>query len=839
MRKLRLIALVTSVLVASGCGKGCEGPSPSSGGGGTSSDSSETPTPKFVKRPPTYRLTPLVSRTLEPSSQDQIVSYKDAVTVTVPGDTVKQKEDLVISSVENAPAPGFRGLQHLAVYDIALGKPRPLDKELTIEIAYDGSKAKGYAVWMETWDDAQEVWVTLPSEVDTQRKIVRTRTRHLCPVAVASAEQIADTNGRAVLPADKDKWYYANEYFVMSFIKSEIEASTCDKKNPKGFKEYVDPAVPVYHEDMPRFVESVWCYVNQARENYGSSSGAGLRDLPKFDETAYVFKGGTNIFVGGGGSSSRNKFTGNVSVSLDTVSAKVLKFSCAHELFHSVQNQYYNCSGMTSRKWWMECTADYAAEKIARCGDNQMGGDRINPRHFEKCLTYSSSAVYDAASGVEGGARELVGVNPDKVLADNPHGYHEYTCAYFIDFLVEKKGIGFKEMFEEVAKSYNPWTETPLDDFLKTKGTSLAECYREYVRGWLFDPQSPIYSRCAVKDAAGELTDPKAPTDLPTTEGEMSAILQVEGGHAAKLWAFKVALAKPDDPGVATSDRVTVQITESLRAGLEEAQGRSKTAEPVAADIYVLKGGKPERGGQTPAATIRATSLEPENASAQVQIGEGDVVGVLVFNHASIGDALKVKVTRPVLRMKYAHHIETYVIDSEHKFAVMTEKSGLPEDAQYSWNFGDGSGGAGLECAHKYTGAGTFPITVSAGWKDGSLTAKSRITIADDKEDPKKAEANIYVFRYFKNKMGKSKRACQSFHVTVKNAKGEIIDGGDADARNGLFSIVLPVGRYSCVVGYTYTSPDDKGTASANFDVKEGDRNWCEIETPPYEAFDR
>ncbi|OHB77090.1 MAG: hypothetical protein A2Z34_07220 [Planctomycetes bacterium RBG_16_59_8] len=814
-------------LLFAGCGKESEEKSPVAG---AEKKPVSHPKPAATK-PLSYTLTPLVARRIDPSSSDQTVAC-GALSVTIPGGLLKEKEELVISSVANPPPSDVKWVKTSAIYDIALGKPREFAKPLMIEVSYETEKLAPEAILgMVYWDDAQEVWVSLPSEVDRQKKVVRARTAHLCPTAIASAEDIAAYTGDPVLPADRGKWYYANEHFVMSFFKAEVEASTCDKKNPRGFKEWQDASVTPERDDMPFFVESVWAYVNRAQKGYADAQ---FRPLPVFDDSGFFSKKGTYIYVGGSGSSARNKITGNISVTLDILNSRILGFTCAHELFHSIENRYYNCAGMTSRKWWMEACADYAAEKIALCGENQMGGDKVNPRYFEKCLTASSSAIYDAASEAEGGVRSLVGLAPDRAIAEDPHGYHEYTGAFFIDFLVQKKGVNFKEMFEEIAKSYNPYTETPLDAYLNGKG-GLAPCYRDFVRWWLFDAASPIYSRCGVKDPLKELTATGLPVELAKGQGELRGNVQIDTGHAGKLWALAIAYPDEGTPGIAVSDKVKVEFASTAIPPADMVDPPSTVN--WQADIHLFKEGKADAAA-LPAACIQGGTYG--SGAAEFTVARKDLLALLMFNHDTSGrlDAA-VKVTRPVLKMKNAYNIETYVIGSEHTFAVEKEGSGIPADAEYQWNFGDGSSGRGAQCSHKYTSAGAFPVTVTATWTGNTLQAKSEIKIAPDKPEAAKAEANIYVFRWFKNKMGKSKQACQNFRITIKDATGKIYDGGESVARNGLFSIVLPVGHYTCNIGYTYTMPQDHGTASGAFDVTAGGRNWVEIETVPHEAFDK
>jgi hypothetical protein len=721
MRSKATLLLVALLLCTTGCGKGCEGRKKSYESESESSSGSSKAAYKVEKAK--YKLTKLASNTVEPS-KEATVKYENKVSVTVPAGTLGEKRELVISSVEDSPAPTMAGLKHLAVYDVSLGRPQELKNDIKLELACPEVKGAPQLVWLEYWDEVQQAWCALPSEYDSQKKVVRAATNHLCPVAIASAEQISETTGKPVYPADKGKWYYADEYFVMSFIKTEIEASTCDKKEPKGFKAFQDPSVPVYHEDMPRFVEDIWFYLTEAYCKYCGTGGAGFRDLVKFDESAYIFKGGTKVFVGGGGSSSRNKFTGNISMTISTNNYGALRMEVAHELFHCVQNRYYNCAGMTMRKWWMECTADYAAEKVACAGVNRMGGEKIHPRFYEKCLTYASSVIYDAASGLEEGAREIVGFKPDKFLADDPHGYHEYTAAFFIQFLVDKKGINFKDMFDEVAKSYNPVITTPIDAYLRTKGTSLEQAYHEFVHWWIFCSDGILRGRLKVGDLFTSAAEPNLSTMLDSETGTLPAILALDYGHSAKVWPFRVEMRKTSDGDADRSRKVRIELTGMDKPGPEDSDVAWYPF--VKADVYVLANGNPDDGGGSPAISIDPSSGKPEAARAEVEVFENDVIYVVAYNtNLTQANRIIVDAVSPVLRIvrPVAKGTEA-VAGTKYTWTVKKEKSGIPKDAVYKWDFGgdekdDGNKAEGEKVEHVFPDEGTFTVKCKAEWKEG------------------------------------------------------------------------------------------------------------------------
>ncbi|MBI4319009.1 MAG: IPT/TIG domain-containing protein [Chloroflexi bacterium] len=551
--------------------------------------------------------------TLKPSNEIQAFSYQGEVVVIVPGGLLKAPQTLSIAPVATAPAPNSEDLKQVALYDVSLGDLHELEKEIVIEVAYGSAVKDTDLVWLEYWDEAQKAWVMLPSEADRQKKVVRATTRHLSLVSVISAEEIAGLQGKEVAEGNKGKWYYRNEYFRMEFNKAEVEAGTGPKA---GWYTKPDPKVKPVQADMPRYVEDIWAYLNTGRERYQK---AGLRELPKFDFTGFLSKHGTFVYVGGSGSSNRSKITGSINISLDSAgSPELLNATVAHELFHSVQNLYYTAAGMTARKWWMEATADYAADRIAMGGSNMMGGN-INPRFLEKSLTYSSSVLWDAAAATG-------------VVADDPHGYHEYTAAYFIDFLVNKKGFNFAEMWNKVAEYYSPNIDAVLEEYLLSKKMGLPQVYREFSRYWLFDPQSPVYTRVGVKDLSSEVGEPGLPKSMAADQDEVVASFSMDASQSAKLWALKVAVSpQGGKPG---TRKLTVDADV-----------------PAEVDVYRLKAGATGRPGL--AGSMESAGKGGGRKAVDVEAEDGDTLYVVAYNFyfaGSISASVKVTAIDPLIK---------------------------------------------------------------------------------------------------------------------------------------------------------------------------------------------
>jgi hypothetical protein len=176
---------------------------------------------------------------------------------------------------------------------------------------------------------------------------------------------------------------------------------------------------------------------------------------------------------------------------------------------------------------------------------------------------------------------------------------------------------------------------------------------------------------------------------------------------------------------------------------------------------------------------------------------------------------------------------ETGTVDSEYHFSLM--KSGIPDNAKYDWSFGDGSSSSGENATHTFRASGIYKVEVNAEWGSGSANDKTDMEIIPKKEEAKDEEVTFIVFRWIRplginpdtgRLYDKERQYCQDFKV----------NGHEVHLTNGEYSTVMSPGRHKYDIEYIYEKPlPDSGTASGYFEVKSGQFNAIEIETPPAE----
>jgi hypothetical protein len=258
----------------------------------------------------------------------------------------------------------------------------------------------------------------------------------------------------------------------------------------------------------------------------------------------------------------------------------------AHEVFHAVQARYYTMAGLddlafyfTSRRWWMESTAEYAAARIAWKERLPGMGGAINPRYLEESLTSSDRD-------------------------------HAYNTAWFIEFLVKNRvpASNFADMFNTVAASYNLSVESALDGYLKqaNAGSGLDLCYREFAQYWFFNPDSGLPS-----------TDGRVPPQaadwslLNADENQASREFSLAADYTASLWGIGVTAA-PDSPSRA----------------LRVETPADSLPDDVTIYVYVLPNRQRQPGGGQPIGIFNAVSAK----SADVALTADDDLFVLAVN---------------------------------------------------------------------------------------------------------------------------------------------------------------------------------------------------------------
>lgn len=601
------LAGVVALCVALAGGWLLAGVLPELGGGGQSSTAT-----------PVVALSPLASEVLAPSDTVQGLSWEGRATVSLPGGLLTEPQPVTIASVAGLPPPALPlPAQTLALYDISVGDLHTFDQPLVVELAYDAALLRGArppeeALAVFYWDPQLGEWVALPSFVDGARGTVVALTTHLS--AIAAVEVLADG-------------YRADDCFALTYDAADMRQQIASGQ--------IDAA----------YLETVWGALKHAR---GAYDGAGFRPICGTREVESVEPTVTadglvvylpvkrveqirqRVSIGGDGSPSRSKYTGAISIPyLGVATPSQLRLFVAHEVFHSVQASYYTMAGMTEmgvpgtsapgaytpglfRIWWLDATAEYAAGRLAYPdGDRphpSMGGS-ISPRYLDESLLYGPSALYEFFGG------------------DDPSRDHAYTTAWFFEFLARRHGVAFAPLFKQVAGSYNPSVLAALDGALAdgcAPGGGLDACYSAFAQDWIFNAESPL---------------PASPRDRVPAKAAEHALLRADEqvaehqftlkpSYTAGLWSLGVAA--PPAGGART---LRVEVVGALPEG-------------TTLYIYHLAGRVRPAGGLAPLATLRAGTLDLDEARQWVEatLREEDGLYVLAVNTSGSAQTLGARV---------------------------------------------------------------------------------------------------------------------------------------------------------------------------------------------------
>lgn len=518
---------------------------------------SETPTVKNITQ----------SFELTPSTTAQEFGAQ-GVAVGIPAGTLTSAAKLSITKLGNPPPPNFKGLESGGAYEIQLGDLHQFDAELTLGMAYDPAKLRTdipieRVISAAYWDPTRKVWMDIPVQLDLMKHEVVIKTHHLSVFSWFMKKVGYDV-------------FFKNNFYV-TYNKAEVT-------DPNFLMYYHNPDSSNYADlSVPRYVQDVTGFLIDAWKVYVDDLGFKPPSAP------------VDVYVGTDLSSFSEKFTGIVLISLLPKTPEMLKLTTAHELFHRVQNSYYNdLGGMALLTWWLEATADYAGDYVAWKGLNLMGGEGGIKRNYL-----------------------------DVPLTDSSDTHNEgYATAYFVKFLVDG-GANFKAMWEAAAAGNALTLLSGLDTYLQSVHGAFAGLptqYRNFARFFLFDTKSPMPP---VADSL--YTEVASVRTSMSGNPEQTATLNVPAGYTTRMWGlwFDSSLFQ----GAKTKRLYTVSLSGAVPAG-------------VLLDVFLLKGDKRLAGGATPVGTISGKTL-----STSVEVLQGDAVYVLAINSGSGAQTLNLRIS--------------------------------------------------------------------------------------------------------------------------------------------------------------------------------------------------
>jgi hypothetical protein len=372
-----------------------------------------------------------------------------------------------------------------------------------------------------------------------------------------------------------------------------------------------------------------------------------------------------------------------------------VRHDAAHETFHTFQQSlFYTLSslaqrGYVARHWWMEATADYAADRIALGGSGTMA--KPNLEYFKAPLNTA-----------------------DQI--------HDYATSRFIDYLVEQKGVVFKDLWDaSIANSSDDMVAFLETYLMKTTATMLHDHYKGFAEYVLFDASSPLelnkgsgLSGVTMTSGPykgklqGGLVEADTPPVLAADKKEISYVFNLTGGYTAKLWGFKALNKDPRSPR-------TLKI---------EAVDNVPKAPDVDANVYVLKKDERLKGGAAVNPDIFKGTISANRKKISLTLAADEVAYILAFNTGSGDKKLTVKVGEEGLTISPL----TASVNTGNNVNFSTP--GVTDEVLWSV---PGEGGGTISSQGVYTApnkAGTYQVEVALK-SNPAMTAGALVTVTE------------------------------------------------------------------------------------------------------------
>lgn len=445
---------------------------------------------------------PLLSKDLQDFSNQQEISYKDQLKVSIPKGFSDSTQRLEIKEVKNLPGLNTGLLKGSTVYGITIGNMEKFDIPIKLDFKYEPSGETGdEAVQVCYWDEDALSWVAVPTSLDREKKIASVITNHLTDYVVMYYMPLS----KSIVSRDShfDIYYYESDTY----------------KYEDGTKE----------PDMKTFATHIGDYLEDAYKKY--EAYVGNENTPDFIER-YVSdpilgKNKVNsrekIFL----KTSQNNRGGDYDPNLKCILIPTIypdvesaKITVDHELFHAFQNfKLYN-TVMNEYRWLMDATAEYASYYIAN-------GKTITKLHQ---YTAPTKAYYHM---------------------DNRANGQEYGMSSFFTYL-EGKGVKFQDLWIEILKQNKTIQET-LDGYLfQQTGKSTAINYRYFWQDVLTNSARPLYDDVTL-GMKSIFYDPKIKTysyELKIAEDSSYDIVCFKKVKSASKKAFTIQVAGTIPKGI-------------------------------------------------------------------------------------------------------------------------------------------------------------------------------------------------------------------------------------------------------------------------------------------------
>ncbi len=498
----------------------------------------------------------LSRETAVPSSGMQSIYCADDIVITLPENFLQEEKTVTVSRVDNPAVLIDTPYGLPTVYDISIEGMEQLPQNIQISMKYNPSwfdEGTSVADYLEPrrWDEKNQVWVDLYYRVDEDTQTVHFLTDHLSAfsyfltgfkwIGLAKTAAIVGGTSYALEWLANDVYISPESNFRILYSQkgvSEIFPEDDWIKAMAGgsltrISRHSARAHMMLHTVSSVLEDSLKAYLDAGFEdptrNRFASSIYTRRVKVKIDSYYNFIKGGEFSY---------NAFWDQINLPTEIVKIEVfdpviadpsaypkseiyLTQVLAHELFHAMQLPYYGSFtdlGKGRHTWWMEASAEYAANDIAWKRTGTILDERIGNKFFEYPLntTGKKAATYSSGSTLD----------------------YEYLSAVFIRYLTQQAGYDFKELVKFVAAT--GWDIEPVSaigEYARTKsGVNFALLYQDFLV-WMLEEASLTVADFNNPDNKDTVAEKSQSVSIP--ESRVTVILEKQESHSGEVAIFK------------------------------------------------------------------------------------------------------------------------------------------------------------------------------------------------------------------------------------------------------------------------------------------------------------
>ncbi|MBN2853050.1 MAG: IPT/TIG domain-containing protein [Clostridia bacterium] len=455
------------------------------------------------------KLDKLVSQKIKKIDEPNLIESKDdSISVIIPGNTLPENDELIISSIENIPPSYDEDFTVLKAYDVSLkSDTHLLNDYVTISFSLeDGEEVSDYSI--ATWNQEKLIWELLHENMIVRGDgFITGATDHFSLKAIVkvtkgsyrstyeskyfsidipnkalgiigssdySAEEFADMLGGELdrvfeiycsdaLKANGWETFYANNNRKAIEIMKTVAVNLVNRKQ-KGFvklpdyEKALEDAKQIYNRPYPKNID-------EAAERISIPVVVGVSAIGQFLNAAQVTLTNMNYvnmdFAEGETVQDITSFLADAYIKFPLTFDDKEDFNimAAHELFHAFQIENLSMYGIgwfamiseQSQKnmWVLEATAEYAAYHIA----NQIDVKTM----YNKTFADKSYDIYTRKGDAQ-----------------------EYGMSVFLDYMIKHSNATFKSMFETIVDADGAINYALTEYLTSITGKTMPDLYGEF-----------------------------------------------------------------------------------------------------------------------------------------------------------------------------------------------------------------------------------------------------------------------------------------------------------------------------------------------------------------------